>query len=100
MSTFLFQKKKMHGVPPLNHKSEHKKGQKKKKQPKTNQKHTRRAQTRATSLFKGPKGPSQPKNPREKKPTKIYYKFIYIIKLKKYLEVSQFLLLRGLVKKY
>jgi hypothetical protein len=51
----------MHGVPPLYHKSEHKKGQKKKKQTKTNQKHTRRAQTRATSLFKGPKGPSQPK---------------------------------------
>ena len=67
---FFISEKKMHGVPPLYHKSEHKKGQKKKKQPKTNQKHTRRAQTRATSLFKGPKGPSQPKTPREKKPTK------------------------------
>ena len=88
------------GFPPFTINLSTKRAKKRKKETKTNQKHTRRAQTRATSLFKGPKGPSQPKTRAKKNQQKVYYKFIYIIKLKKYLEVSQFLLLRGLVKKY
>ena len=74
------------------------------KKRKNNQKQTKNtpdAHKHAQQVFlRVQKGPANQKPRAKKNQQKIYYKFIYIIKLKKYLEVSQFLLLRGLVKKY
>jgi hypothetical protein len=74
------------------------------KNEKNNQKATEKkpdAHKHAQQVFlRVQKGPAIQKTRAKKNQKKIYYKFLYIIKLKKYLEVSQFLLPRGLVKKY
>ena len=74
------------------------------KKRKNNQKQTRNtpdANKHAQQVFlRVQKGPANQKPRAKKNQKKNLYKFLYIIKLKKYLEVSQFLLPRGLVKKY
>ena len=79
----------MHGVPPLDYTSGHKKGQKREK------KHTQASEKKPDThrhaqkvFFRVPKGPAIKKKRAKKNQKKKFYKFLYIIKVIKYLEGS------------